>query len=41
MVCFYCGRNSSKLDFEIVEVVSLSSIEIEYVVATEASKEIV
>jgi hypothetical protein len=40
-VCFYCRWNNSKLDFKNKKVVALSTTEAEYVVATEASKEMI
>ena len=41
MVCVYYGWNRSKLDFKTQQVVALSTMEAEYVAATEASKEMI
>ena len=40
-VCVYYGWNINKLDFKLQQVVALSTTEVEYVAATEASKQMI
>ena len=41
MVCFYCRWNNNTLDSKLQKFVALSTMEVEYVATTEASKEMI